>query len=74
MANPLYESLTMNMYNTQNTTQMDPLSIARQAGYNIPDGMADDSRTIVMHLLQSGQVSQPMLQKIGPLLGQLAWR
>ena len=51
--------------------QQDPVGAAKQAGYNIPPNMANDPRQMVMHLIQTGQVSNPMLQKIMPMLNKL---
>lgn len=49
----------------------DPMSMAEKAGYKIPDGMANDPKAMVMHLIKSGQVSSPMLQKIMPMIRQM---
>ena len=39
-----------------------PVGMLRQAGLNIPDAM-NDPRSILNHLVQSGQISQPRRQK-----------
>ena len=51
--------------------QNDPIGAARQAGYNIPENIANDPKAMVMHLIQSGQVSNPMLQKIMPMIQRM---
>ena len=54
----------MNMQQLQN----DPIGAAKQAGYQIPDSLRNDPRGMVMHLMQTGQLSSPMMQKIMPLM------
>ena len=51
--------------------QQDPIGMARQAGYNIPENLAGNPQAMVQHLIQTGQVSNPMLQKIMPMIRQL---
>lgn len=52
----------------------DPMGMAQKAGYNIPDGIANDPQAMVMHLIQTGQVSSPMLQQIAPMLQRINGR
>ena len=49
----------------------DPMSMAEKAGYKIPDGMANDPKAMVMHLIQTGQVGGPMLQRIMPMIQKM---
>ena len=51
--------------------QQDPIGMARQAGYNIPENLAGNPQAMVQHLIQTGQVSNPMLQKIMPMMQRL---
>ena len=51
--------------------QNDPLGMAKQAGYQIPEELAGDPKGMVMHLINSGQVSSPMMQRIMPLLQRM---
>lgn len=51
--------------------QRDPLGMARQAGYQIPENLAGNPQAMVMHLLQTGQISAPMMQKIQPMLQRM---
>ena len=51
--------------------QSDPVGMAKKAGFNIPDNIAGDPQAMVRHLIQSGQVSSPMLQKIMPMIQKL---
>lgn len=48
-----------------------PAGMLKQAGYNVPDGMGNDPRGMVMHLIQSGQVGGPMMRMIQPMLARL---
>ena len=57
----------MNMQQLQN----DPVGMAKQAGYNIPQNLAGNPQAMVQHLIQTGQVSNPMLQKIMPMIQRL---
>lgn len=54
----------MNMQQLQN----DPIGAAKQAGYQIPDSLRNDPRGMVMHLMQTGQLSSPVMQRIMPLM------
>lgn len=83
MANPLYESLRpgtvqnsgvvpqMNMQDAMTKLKSNPAMMIRQAGFNVPDNISNDPQSIVTYLIQSGQVSSPMLQKIRPLISQM---
>ena len=51
--------------------QQNPIGMAQQAGFNIPQNLANDPKGMVMHLINSGQVSNPMLQKIMPMIQRL---
>ena len=51
--------------------QQDPIGMAQKAGYNIPQNLAGNPQAMVQHLIQSGQVSNPMLQKIMPMIRQM---
>ena len=57
----------MNMQQLQN----DPVGMAKQAGYDIPQNLAGNPQAMVQHLIQSGQISNPMLQKIMPMMQRL---
>ena len=51
--------------------QQDPIGMAQKAGYNIPPNLAGNPQAMVQHLIQTGQVSNPMLQKIMPMMQRL---
>lgn len=47
-----------------------PVEVLKRSGLNIPQGM-NDPQQIVQHLLQSGQITNPRLQMIQRIAGQL---
>ena len=51
--------------------QADPSGVLKDIGFNVPDEIAMDPQAMVMHLLQTGQVSNPMMQQISPLLNKI---
>ena len=51
--------------------QQDPVGMAQKAGYSIPQNLSGNPQAMVQHLIQSGQVSNPMLQKIMPMMQRL---
>lgn len=54
--------------------QSHPAQMIRKAGFNIPDEIANNPQASVMHLIQSGQVGGPMMQRIRPMLNMLTGR
>ena len=48
-----------------------PQGAAEKAGYNIPQEIASDPKAMVQHLIMTGQVSSPMLQRIMPMIQKL---
>ena len=48
-----------------------PLEMAKKAGYNIPQEMVNDPKAMVQHLIMTGQVSSPMLQRIMPMIQKM---
>ena len=61
----------MNMQDQLRQLQSDPMGAAQRAGYQIPQNLAGNPQAMVQHLIQSGQVSNPMLQRIMPMMRQL---
>lgn len=60
-----------NMQQQLQQLQSDPLSMAQKAGFQIPQNLAGNPQAMVQHLIQSGQVSNPMLQRIMPMMQKL---
>ena len=51
-----------------NSLKRNPVSIIKQAGFNVPDGMTDPLQ-MAQYLIQSGQVSNPRVQMAQRLMG-----
>lgn len=51
--------------------QSDPGAMAQKAGYQIPQELLGDPKAMVQHLINSGQVSNPLLQRIMPMIRQM---
>lgn len=49
--------------------QSDPQAFFRKAGVNVPPEMMNDPKAMVMHLIQSGQVKNPMLSQFMQMMG-----
>ena len=64
----------MNMQDAMRKLQSDPMGMARQAGYNIPENLAGNPQAMVQHLIQSGQISSPMMQRIMPMIQKMGGR
>ena len=64
----------MSFQDAMHELQTNPAKMIRQAGFNIPDEIANNPQASVMHLIQSGQVGGPMMQRIRPMLNMLMGR
>lgn len=60
-----------NMQDMMQQLRKDPMGMAKQKGFQIPDNLAGNPQAMVMHLIQSGQVGGPMMQRIMPMIRQL---
>jgi hypothetical protein len=45
-----------------------PVEAIRSVGYNVPDELNGNPQAMVQHLLQTGQIGGPMMQRIAPYL------
>ena len=54
--------------------QSDPKTFLQQAGVNVPEEMMSDPKAMVMHLIQTGQVSSPAMQRIMPMIQRMNGR
>ena len=52
----------------------DPISFGKGKGYDVPDNLCNDPQAMVMHLIQTGQVSSPMMQQIMPMIRKMNGR
>ena len=51
--------------------KQDPQGAAKQRGWNIPEDKMGNPQAMVMHLIQTGQVGGPILQRIMPMIRQM---
>ena len=49
----------------------DPLGMAKQAGYQIPENLANDPRAMFQHLMQTGQIKNPLMQRLMPMMQRM---
>lgn len=61
----------MDMKEQLQRLQSDPKAFIQQAGWNIPEEMMNNPQQMVMHLIQTGQVGGPAVQRIMPMIRQL---
>lgn len=54
--------------------QSDPIGMGRERGYQIPEELSGDPRAMVQHLIMTGQVSNPLLQRIMPMIQKMGGR
>ena len=76
MANPLFDLFggaprQDGMADAMNQLRADPIGMIRNKGFSIPDELAGNPQAAVMHLIQTGQVSNPIMQRIQPLLNMM---
>lgn len=63
-----------NMQDMLQQLQSDPRGMAQKAGFNIPDNLMGNPQAMVQHLIRSGQVGGPVLQRILPMMQQMGIR
>ena len=61
----------MNRQPTVQDIQRDPIGMGRKAGYQIPDNIGNNPQAIFQHLLQTGQITNPVMQKLMPMMQRL---
>ena len=61
----------MNYQEQLQQIQKNPIEMGKEKGFNIPDELANDPKAMVMHLINSGQVGGPMLQKVRQMMSQM---
>ena len=58
-------------YNPEQLRQIqeDPVGMGKKMrGYDIPTNLANDPEAMVRHLIMTGQVGGPLLQKVMPMI------
>lgn len=71
--NPLYEMVQGNQ-NAMSQLQANPVEMLRNAGYDVPQELAGNPQAMAMHLLRTGQISNPVMQTIQPMLNMMMGR
>ena len=66
----IFDRLT-GQQNQLQQVQQNPIQMARQAGYQIPENLAGNPQAMVQHLINTGHVSNPMLQRIMPMMQRM---
>ena len=51
--------------------QANPAEMIRKAGYNVPDEISGNPQAAVMHMIRTGQIGGPMMQRIMPMLNRM---
>lgn len=51
--------------------QKDPIGMAQKVGYQIPQNLAGNPQAMVQHLIQTGQVGGPALQRVMPMIRRM---
>ena len=54
--------------------QSDPIRMGREKGFQIPEELSNDPKAMVQHLIMTGQVSNPLLQRIMPMIQKMGGR
>ena len=66
----LFDKVNGNQMNIQQIKQ-NPIEAARQAGYQIPENLANDPRAMFQHLMQTGQIKSPVMQRLMPMMQRM---
>lgn len=66
----LYDRMTNRKYTMQDI-QRDPIGVGRKEGYQIPDNIGNNPQAIFQHLMQTGQISNPILQRLFPIIQRM---
>ena len=64
----------MNMQEALRQLQSNPAEFFKQAGMNVPTELLNDPQAMVMHLINSGKVSNPILQMVMPMIQRMNGR
>ena len=63
-----------NMQEALRNLQENPKDFLNRAGVNVPDELMNDPQSLVMHLIRTGQVKSPVLQRVMPMIRQMGGR
>lgn len=51
-----------------------PAEFLQKSGYSVPEEIMGNPQATVMHLMQTGQINSPMMQRIRPMLQMMGMR
>lgn len=72
MSNPLIngnpQQQQMNPQQMLEQLKNNPIAMLKQAGFNVPDGIAGNPMAMIQHLVQSGQIPKSRLQNIAEMM------
>jgi hypothetical protein len=71
MASELYQSFGAQAVPTQQNPREQALSLLKQRGIQIPDGISGNPQAIIQHLMQSGRIPQGRLNMAQQMLSKL---
>jgi len=54
--------------------QANPAEMIQKAGYSVPQEISGNPQATVMHLIRTGQIGGPMMQRIQPMLQMMGIR
>ena len=63
-----------NMQEQLRQLQANPKEFLQKAGVNVPEEMLGNPQAMVMHLMQTGQVKNPMMQRAMQMARQMGLR
>ena len=72
--NNLGKQQPVSMQQAMTELRSHPADIIKQAGFNVPANIAGNPQATVMHLMQTGQIRNQVMQRIQPMLNQLLGR
>ena len=67
----LYDKVSGKRQMTMQDIMLDPVGAGKEAGYNVPPNLAGNPQAIFQHLLQTGQITNPMMQKLMPMMQRM---
>lgn len=71
---PMQNNSTQDWNAYMGQLQANPVGMLSKAGYSIPEELNGNPQAMVMHLMQSGQIGGPMMQRIAPMLQKMGVR
>jgi len=51
--------------------QNDPGTFAKKSGYQLPENLYNDPKAMVQHLIMTGQIPNPILQRVMPMIQRM---